>query len=179
MKVQFKAIAFAAATLVLGHAAWAGEAEAKKWIDSEFQPSTLNKDQQMAEMKWFIDAAARQIWPNWSSAASARTVSSGVITRAGLPPRRRNRPRRNCPRRSCTGTSSLRRRRSIHGWCRRERRRCRQPRAGTWPRQGARPRSRRGHGWSRRSPDDDARPLVDGLLLRRRLLLFHFHYFKF
>ena len=28
MKVQFKAIAFAAATLVLGHAAWAGEAEA-------------------------------------------------------------------------------------------------------------------------------------------------------
>ena len=51
MKVQFKAIAFAAATLVLGHAAWAGEAEAKKWIDSEFQPSTLSKDQQMAEMK--------------------------------------------------------------------------------------------------------------------------------
>ncbi|MHB1409538.1 MAG: carbohydrate ABC transporter substrate-binding protein, partial [Acidovorax defluvii] len=59
MKVQFKVIAFAAATLVLGHAAWAGEAEAKKWIDSEFQPSTLSKDQQMAEMKWFIDAAKK------------------------------------------------------------------------------------------------------------------------
>ena len=59
MKVQFKAIAFAAATLVLGHAAWAGEAEAKKWIDSEFQPSTLSKDQQMAEMKWFIEAAKK------------------------------------------------------------------------------------------------------------------------
>jgi glycerol transport system substrate-binding protein len=28
-------------------------------VDSEFQPSTLSKDQQMAEMKWFIDAAAK------------------------------------------------------------------------------------------------------------------------
>ena len=59
MKMQFTAIAFAAATLALGQAAWAGEAEAKKWIDSEFQPSTLSKDQQMAEMKWFIDAAKK------------------------------------------------------------------------------------------------------------------------
>ena len=39
--------------------AWAGEAEAKKWIDSEFQPSTLSKEQQTAEMKWFIDAAKK------------------------------------------------------------------------------------------------------------------------
>ena len=30
---------------------------AKKWIDSEFQPSTLSKDAQMAEMEWFISAA--------------------------------------------------------------------------------------------------------------------------
>jgi len=30
---------------------------AKKWIDSEFQPSTLTKDQQMAEMEWFIKAS--------------------------------------------------------------------------------------------------------------------------
>ena len=59
MKQRMHAVAFAAAALMLGHAAWAGEAEAKKWIDSEFQPSTLTKDQQMAEMKWFIDAAAK------------------------------------------------------------------------------------------------------------------------
>ena len=32
--------------------------EAKKWIDSEFQPSTLSKDDQMKEMQWFIKAAA-------------------------------------------------------------------------------------------------------------------------
>lgn len=33
------------------------EAAAKKWIDEEFQPSTLTKAQQMEEMKWFIQAA--------------------------------------------------------------------------------------------------------------------------
>ena len=59
MKLRLNAVAFAAAALALGQSAWAGEAEAKKWIDAEFQPSTLNKDQQMAEMKWFIEAAKK------------------------------------------------------------------------------------------------------------------------
>jgi len=59
MKLKYSAIAFAAAALVLGHSAWAGEAEAKKWVDNEFQPSTLSKDKQMAEMKWFIEAAKK------------------------------------------------------------------------------------------------------------------------
>ena len=31
---------------------------AKKWVDQEFQPSVLTKDQQMKEMEWFIKAAA-------------------------------------------------------------------------------------------------------------------------
>ncbi|HMA15898.1 MAG TPA: ABC transporter substrate-binding protein [Kiloniellaceae bacterium] len=35
----------------------ADEAAAKKWIDKEFQPSTLSKDQQLKEMQWFINAA--------------------------------------------------------------------------------------------------------------------------
>ena len=59
MKLRLNAVAFAAAALALGQSAWAGEAEAKKWIDSEFQPSTLSKDQQAAEMKWFIEAAKK------------------------------------------------------------------------------------------------------------------------
>src|SRR5690349_16827168 len=59
MKLRLNAIAFATAALALGHSAWAGEAEAKKWIDAEFQPSTLSKDKQMEEMKWFIDAAKK------------------------------------------------------------------------------------------------------------------------
>jgi glycerol transport system substrate-binding protein len=32
-------------------------AAAKKWVDEEFQPSTLSKDEQMKEMEWFINAA--------------------------------------------------------------------------------------------------------------------------
>ena len=32
-------------------------AAAKKWVDNEFQPSTLTKEQQMKEMEWFIKAA--------------------------------------------------------------------------------------------------------------------------
>ena len=31
---------------------------AKKWIDAEFQPSTLSKADQLKEMEWFIKAAA-------------------------------------------------------------------------------------------------------------------------
>jgi glycerol transport system substrate-binding protein len=59
MKLKYRALAFAATALVLGHGAWAGEAEAKKWVDNEFQPSTLSKDKQQAELKWFIDAAKK------------------------------------------------------------------------------------------------------------------------
>ena len=58
MKMRYTAIALAAA-LASGQFAHAGEAEAKKWVDSEFQPSTLSKDQQMTEMKWFIEAAKK------------------------------------------------------------------------------------------------------------------------
>lgn len=35
----------------------AGFAEAEKWVDSEFQPSTLSRNEQLEEMRWFIDAA--------------------------------------------------------------------------------------------------------------------------
>ncbi len=36
----------------------AGQAEADKWVNDEFQPSTLSKQQQMGEMEWFVEAAA-------------------------------------------------------------------------------------------------------------------------
>jgi glycerol transport system substrate-binding protein len=39
--------------------ALADEAAARRWIDQEFQPSTLSKEQQLAELKWFISAAAQ------------------------------------------------------------------------------------------------------------------------
>ena len=59
MKFRYTTLALAVACAVGSHAAWADEAAAKKWVDSEFQPSTLSKDQQLAEMKWFIDAAKK------------------------------------------------------------------------------------------------------------------------
>ena len=37
--------------------AMAGKPEAERWINSEFQPSALTKNEQMAEMEWFIKAA--------------------------------------------------------------------------------------------------------------------------
>src|ERR1700740_339057 len=51
------AFALVAAAGAVTAPAYADEAAAKKWIDSEFQPSTLSKDDQMKEMQWFIKAA--------------------------------------------------------------------------------------------------------------------------
>ncbi len=47
----------AAAMLFAAGAARADMEAAKRWIDGEFQPSTLSKDEQMKEMEWFIKAA--------------------------------------------------------------------------------------------------------------------------
>ncbi|MGP1630355.1 MAG: ABC transporter substrate-binding protein [Giesbergeria sp.] len=38
---------------------FADEPQAQAWINKEFQPSTLSKDQQLAEMKWFIEAGKK------------------------------------------------------------------------------------------------------------------------
>ncbi len=36
----------------------AAMAAAERWVDEEFQPSTLSREEQLAEMEWFIKAAA-------------------------------------------------------------------------------------------------------------------------
>jgi glycerol transport system substrate-binding protein len=49
-----------AAALLVGigtSTAFADMEAAKRWIDAEFQPSTLTKEEQLQEMQWFIDAA--------------------------------------------------------------------------------------------------------------------------
>ena len=33
-------------------------ANAARWVDAEFQPSTLDRDAQLAELAWFTEAAA-------------------------------------------------------------------------------------------------------------------------
>ncbi|MEM1378468.1 MAG: extracellular solute-binding protein, partial [Pseudomonadota bacterium] len=45
------------AMMAVGGEAFADMAAAEKWIDEEFQPSALSRDEQKAEMQWFIDAA--------------------------------------------------------------------------------------------------------------------------
>jgi glycerol transport system substrate-binding protein len=50
-------IAVAVAGLFVQSSAFAGKAEAEKWVNDEFQPSTLSKSEQMEEMAWFIKAA--------------------------------------------------------------------------------------------------------------------------
>jgi glycerol transport system substrate-binding protein len=53
-----RTVSLAAMMLAMGSIpAFADMDAAKKWIDSEFQPSTLSKDEQMKEMEWFIKAA--------------------------------------------------------------------------------------------------------------------------
>jgi glycerol transport system substrate-binding protein len=56
MKLKLLATA-AAALFMLASPSYADEAAAKKWIDSEFQPSSLSKADQLKEMDWFIKAA--------------------------------------------------------------------------------------------------------------------------
>jgi glycerol transport system substrate-binding protein len=58
MKLKYLASAAALALLAVANPAFADVEAAKKWIDSEFQPSTLSKDDQLKEMEWFIQAAA-------------------------------------------------------------------------------------------------------------------------
>ena len=47
----------ALALTMIAFTAMAGKPEAERWINSEFQPSALSKNEQMAEMEWFIKAA--------------------------------------------------------------------------------------------------------------------------
>ncbi len=57
MVMMTSAFALMAASAAVTTPVYADEAAAKKWIDNEFQPSTLSKEDQMKEMQWFIKAA--------------------------------------------------------------------------------------------------------------------------
>ena len=55
-KYFFSAVA-ASAVIAGTSSVVADEAAARKWIDQEFQPSVLTKDEQLAEMQWFIQVS--------------------------------------------------------------------------------------------------------------------------
>ena len=65
--------------------AFADEAAARKWVADEFQPSTLSKAEQMAEMKWFIKAAEPFVGMEinvLSETIPTHTYESTVLTKA-------------------------------------------------------------------------------------------------
>src|ERR1700712_4417170 len=51
------AAALIAASVTISAPAFADDATAQKWIDSEFQPSTLSKAEQLKELQWYEKAA--------------------------------------------------------------------------------------------------------------------------
>jgi len=67
--------------MALGWSGWAvaDGAAAARWIDQEFQPSTLTRTQQVSEMKWFI-AAAEQL--KHQGIREIRVVSESIDTHA-------------------------------------------------------------------------------------------------
>src|SRR5688572_23711045 len=57
MKTKLMVTVAAVALLACAGPAFADMAAAERWIDEEFQPSTLTREEQLQEMQWFIDAA--------------------------------------------------------------------------------------------------------------------------
>jgi glycerol transport system substrate-binding protein len=57
MKLKYLVTAAAFALAITAGPSFADVEAAKKWIDAEFQPSTLSKEDQLKEMEWFIKAA--------------------------------------------------------------------------------------------------------------------------
>src|SRR6202051_1247676 len=55
--IMTSAVALRAPSTASTAPAFADDATAQKWIDSEFQPSTLSKADQLKEMQWFAKAA--------------------------------------------------------------------------------------------------------------------------
>ncbi len=57
MKMKLLATVAALTLCAFASPSYADEAAAQKWIDAEFQPSSLSKEDQLKEMQWFIKAA--------------------------------------------------------------------------------------------------------------------------
>ena len=85
MKMKLMATAAAFAMVMGASAAYADDAAAKKWIETEFQPSSLTMDEQMKEMQWFAKAAEpfKGMEINvLSEGIPTHTYESSVLTKA-------------------------------------------------------------------------------------------------
>ena len=57
MRRKLMAAAAVVALIAFAGPSYADMAAAERWVDEEFQPSTLSREEQLAEMDWFIKAA--------------------------------------------------------------------------------------------------------------------------
>src|SRR5919106_3207756 len=57
MRMKLMAATAAVAVLAFSGQSQADMAAAERWVDEEFQPSTLAREERLAEMEWFIQAA--------------------------------------------------------------------------------------------------------------------------
>jgi glycerol transport system substrate-binding protein len=57
MTIRFTAATAGVALMAFASPSYADMAAAERWVDEEFQPSTLSREEQLAEMEWFIQAA--------------------------------------------------------------------------------------------------------------------------
>jgi glycerol transport system substrate-binding protein len=85
MTTKLMAATAGLALLALSGPSYADMAAAERWVDEEFQPSTLSRDEQLAEMEWFINAAepfAGMEINVLSETIPTHTYESEVLTRA-------------------------------------------------------------------------------------------------
>jgi glycerol transport system substrate-binding protein len=85
MRSKLLAATAGMALMAIAGPSYADMAAAERWVDEEFQPSTLSREEQVAEMEWFIQAAEpfAGIEINvLSETIPTHTYESEVLTRA-------------------------------------------------------------------------------------------------
>jgi glycerol transport system substrate-binding protein len=85
MSIRYS-VSAAALLVALGTGpSFADMAAAERWVDSEFQPSVLSRDEQLKEMEWFINAAKPFVGMEinvLSETIPTHTYESQVLTKA-------------------------------------------------------------------------------------------------
>ena len=85
MRRKLMAAAAAVALIAFAGPSYADMAAAERWVDEEFQPSTLSREEQLAEMDWFIKAAEPFVGMEinvLSETIPTHTYESEVLTKA-------------------------------------------------------------------------------------------------
>jgi glycerol transport system substrate-binding protein len=85
MRRKLMAAAAVVALIAFAGPSYADMAAAERWVDEEFQPSTLSREEQLAEMDWFIKAAEPFVGMEinvLSETIPTHTYESEVLTKA-------------------------------------------------------------------------------------------------